>query len=392
MTKRDRAATAGAVMILGCAQACGSSGPQQPPLTGAVSVSVSSTHACAVMADGTAACWGSDAAGELGDGQMGNDVPYPVKVMGLTGVQAVTAGNLHSCGLMADGSVTCWGENFDCQVGYCQPVDPVLSPTTVPGLSAPALAIQASGLLSDSPGFTCALLTGGTITCWGENALGLNPDGTVAAIPPTAVGGVTGAIALAIGGTFGCDLQPAGTVECWGLGPLGQPGPNYSSASTTPVTVQGLSGARAIAAGWFHACALLNDGTVQCWGSNPSGQLGDGTHTDSPTPVAVSGVTSAVAISTTAYATCALLADGSLRCWGIDLSKPTPSPVSGVSSATSVSAAELSICAVVGGGQIRCWGNDEYGQLGDGVFPPDSNGDLTSPPVAVIAGPPGMSH
>jgi alpha-tubulin suppressor-like RCC1 family protein len=317
---------------------------------------------------------------------MGTDVPRPVKVMGLTGVQAISAGSSYTCALASDGSVICWGSNIACQIGYCQSPEPVTSPTTIQGLSAPALAIQTSGILSDSLGFTCALLTGGTITCWGENALGLDPDGTAVGVPPTAVAGVTGATAMAIGGTFGCDLQPAGTVECWGLGPLGQPGSAFTTSSMTPVPVPGISGARAIAAGWFHVCALLSDGTVSCWGSNSSGQLGDGTQTDSPTPVKVSGLSGAVAISTSAYATCAVVAGGSLRCWGVDLSKPSPNPVSGLSGATSVSAAELTICAVVGGGEVRCWGSDEYGQLGDGVFPPDGNSDLTSPPVTVIAG------
>jgi alpha-tubulin suppressor-like RCC1 family protein len=384
--KINRAPMAGVVMVLGLAGACGGSGSQQPALTGALSVSVSSAHACAVMANGTATCWGDDAFGELGSGQMGIPVPTPTMVEGLTGIKAITAGASYTCALLADGSVACWGSNVSCQIGTCSSPEPVLSPTTVTGLSAPAMAIQASSLLGDSTGFTCALLGDGSVSCWGEDLLGLGSDPSARGVTPTAVAGVANATGMAIGGTFGCDLQPRGTVECWGTGPLGQPGTNFNSTSTTPVAVSGLSNARAIAAGFFHACALLNDGTVSCWGSNSSGQLGDGTRTDSALPVQVSGLTGAVAISTTGYATCAILADGSLQCWGIDLSKLTPSSISGVSGATSVSAAELTICSVVAGGEVRCWGNNEYGQLGNGVYPATTTTDLTSPPVTVVAG------
>lgn len=380
------------VLLSALAAGCGGSGSQQPPLTGVASVSVGSTHACAVMVDGTATCWGGNAFGELGSGEPGSLVPVPAAVVGLAGARAITAGTSHTCALEADGSVVCWGSDLACQIGdTCAPagqVGPrdlmVLVPTTVPGLTGPALAIQASAIDSRSPGFTCALLTGGTIACWGENALGLGSDPNATGIPATPVPGVTDAVAMAIGGTFGCDLRAAGTVECWGLGPLGQPGPNTTTSSTAPVAVPGLSDVRAIAAGWFHACALLNDGSVACWGANDSGQLGDGTRTGSPAPVKVSGLSGAVAISTSAYATCAVLADGSLRWWGVNLTNLRPTPVSGVSGASAVSAAELSACAVVAGGGIRCWGSDEYGQLGDGVSRVDT-GDQAIPPVTVIA-------
>jgi len=361
-------------------------------LTGAASISAGGPHACAVMTDGTAACWGDNAFGELGDGTAGVAVPEPTAVVGLAGIQAITAGAAHTCALEADGSVACWGSDIACEIGdRCAPgsqdpsdAAPVLTPTAVPGLGAAALAIQAGAVDRASLGFTCALLTGGTISCWGDDALGLAPDSATTGIPATAIAGVTDAVAMAIGGTFGCDVRSTGAAECWGLGPLGQPGTDVTTHSATPITVAGLSDVRALAAGWFHACALRNDGTVACWGANTSGQLGDGTATDSPTPVEVTGLTDAVAISVGAYESCALLADGSLRCWGGDLSRLTPSRVSGVSGATAVSVGQLSRCALVSGGEIRCWGDDEYGQLGDGV-PPVDRGDQTTPPVTVIA-------
>ncbi len=361
-------------------------------------MSVGSTHACAVMGDGTARCWGEETFGQLGDGQQIGILPVPTSVAGLADVKAVAAGASYTCALKADGTVACWGGNVACQIGEgCALAGivgdqsaalTVLSPTAVTGLTGPATALQASALESgDAIGFTCALLSDGTIACWGENLLGLGSDPNSEAIAPTAVPGVAGAVAMAVGATFGCDLQSNGLVACWGLGPLGQPGTAASSYSASPVVVPGLTGVKAIAAGWFHACALRDDGTVACWGDNSSGQLGDGTQTSSPTPVSVPNLSRAIAISTTAYATCAVIADGSLQCWGVDLEKLMPSAVPGVSGASAVSVAELSTCAVVTGGQIRCWGDDSAGQLGDGVNPFDMTNPKSSTPVTVVAGP-----
>jgi alpha-tubulin suppressor-like RCC1 family protein len=361
-------------------------------------VSVGSTHACAVMGDGTARCWGEDAFGQLGDGQPTSIESVPRLVAGLVDVKAVAAGASYTCALKADGTVACWGGNVACQIGEgCALAGiagdqgsalNVLSPTAVTGLTGPATAIQASALGGDDPlGFTCALLSDGTIACWGENLLGLGSDPNSEAIAPTAVPGVAGAVAMAVGGTFGCDLQSNGLVACWGLGPLGQPGTAASSYSATPVAVPGLTGVKAIAAGWFHACALLDGGTVACWGDNSSGQLGDGTQSSSPTPVTVSNLGHAVAIATTAYSTCAVIVDGSLQCWGVDLENLIPSAVPGVSGSSTVSVAELSTCAVVTGGQIRCWGDDSAGQLGDGVNPFNMSNPHSATPVTVVAGP-----
>jgi len=384
------------LVAVALAASCNGTSPA-PPLTDAVSVSVGSTHACAVMGDGTARCWGEETFGQLGDGQQIGILPVPTSVAGLTDVKAVAAGASYSCALKADGTVACWGGNVACQIGEgCALAGivgdqssalNVLSPTAVTGLTGPATAIQASGLGDDTPGFTCALLSDGTIECWGENLLGLGSDPNSAAIAPTAVAGVAGAVAMAVGGTFGCDLQSNGLVACWGLGPLGQPGTATSSYSATPVVVPGLTAVKAIAAGWFHACALLDDGTVACWGDNSSGQLGDGTQSSSPTPVMVSNLGQAVAIATTAYGTCALVADGSVQCWGVDLARLMPGAVPGVSGASALSVAELSTCAVVTGGEIRCWGDDSAGQLGDGVNPFDLSNPQSATPVTVVAGP-----
>ncbi|MSO86800.1 MAG: RCC1 repeat-containing protein, partial [Acidimicrobiia bacterium] len=89
-----------------------------------------------------------------------------------------------------------------------------------------------------------------------------------------------------LGGTT-CALLTGGTIQCWGL----QLGNGTNTDSNVPVGVTGITDAIAVAAGLYHSCALLTGGTIKCWGNNDYGELGNGTNTDSYVPVAVIGST-----------------------------------------------------------------------------------------------------
>ena len=167
--------------------------------------------------------------------------------------------------------------------------------------------------ISTGPWHTCALLADNTVKCWGRNR-GMLGDGTTVdyRTTPISVSGISTATAISLGPGFGvstnCALLADNTVKCWGW--LGQ------QLSTTPVSVSGISTATAISAGTHHSCALLADNTVKCLGTNASGQLGDGTTTSRTTPVSVSGISTATAISIGVDHSCALLADNTVKCWG----------------------------------------------------------------------------
>jgi alpha-tubulin suppressor-like RCC1 family protein len=82
------------------------------------------------------------------------------------------------------------------------------------------------------------------------------------------------ATAIAVGGAHTCALLTDGTVRCWGANYRGQLGDGTTTFSSAPVRVEGLSDIVAIAAGDRHTCALRREGTVWCWGANDFGQLG----------------------------------------------------------------------------------------------------------------------
>jgi alpha-tubulin suppressor-like RCC1 family protein len=379
------------------AAGCGGNKPSAPPLTGAVSVTMGDSHACAVMDDGTARCWGLDAFGQIGDGGKGYIVSKPSTVAGISGVRSVAVGHEYSCALGADGGVSCWGDNLSGQIGNgCGPCglpgsaaeqEMVLAPLAVTGLSGPATALVANTSYGDDLGYNCAVLQSGGIECWGADSLGLSGQSNALGIPPTAVPGVTNAVAVSAAIWSACALLADGTVACWGLGPLGQPGKSPYSDSATAIPVPGISGAIAMTTGDFHGCAVLADGTVSCWGGNTSGSLGNGTMTDSPTAVPVSDLSGAIAIGAAGFQTCALLGDGTVRCWGNDTAHLTPVAVPGLTGALSISVAKDGACARVANGQIECWGDNSYGQLGDGNIPDDgkSSARITTP-QQVIAG------
>lgn len=96
----------------------------------------------------------------------------PVEVIGLdTGVSAIAAGGVHTCALMSDGAVKCWGDNAAGELGDGT-TERRLAPVDVMGLSADIVAIAAGGA------HTCALMNDGTIKCWGSNYWGQLGDGT----------------------------------------------------------------------------------------------------------------------------------------------------------------------------------------------------------------------
>src|SRR5438094_3728972 len=90
----------------------------QRATTGAVrpGIAAGTFFSCAVLANGTAQCWGQNNQGELGNGTA-TDSSTPVAVSGLANVDAIAAGSAHSCAVLANGTARCWGASGNGRVG-----------------------------------------------------------------------------------------------------------------------------------------------------------------------------------------------------------------------------------------------------------------------------------
>ena len=282
---------------------------------GLTAVAAGDTHACARTASGTVLCWGANDHGQLGNGSTTNST-IPVAVEGLTGAIAITAGSAFSCALFADGTVQCWGSNLygELGIGGTNSVDKSTFAVLVKGITN-ATQISAGGSHS------CAVLSDGSIQCWGFNVDGeignISPGWVAAALEPIAVVNLTDALLVSAGGWHTCALVAGHYVKCWGAGGYGQLGNHTQSSGYQPVDVTEIHGtAVAISAGDSHTCATNADGTVYCWGSNSTGQLGNGTTTNWSSPILVTNLYGVQAVAAGYGHNCALLNDGSVHCWG----------------------------------------------------------------------------
>jgi alpha-tubulin suppressor-like RCC1 family protein len=375
------------VLLLAAVAACllvPSAAAATASATAYVSVSAGDEHTCGLVHDGTVRCWGTG--GVLGDGTE-NGSTTPVRVQGISTASAVSAGGYHTCALLTDGKASCWGGSWSGQLGDgTHDTDVRTTPVAVTGLTA-ATAI------AGGEAHTCALITGGTVRCWGNGDHGDLGAGTTSEHDtPVTVPGITTATAIAAGTDSTCAVLADGTVQCWGWNGSGQLGDGTQTDRTSPVAVQGITTARTIDLGDQHACAVLADHTVRCWGSGDYDQLGDSSSDTSATPVVVSGITDAIAVAGGEAGTCVLHAGATVSCWGATddgylgtgslLASPTAKPVTGLGTVTSLSSGRNHACAVHSGGTLSCWGRNTSGQLGIGASAPGGSTPVAVPEIA----------
>ena len=227
---------------------------------------------------------------------------------------------------------------------------------------------------------TCTVLQDGTVHCWGSGDSGeLGNGSTSNSSTPVQVSNITNAIQVSAGAADTCAVLQDGTVHCWGSGFAGQLGNGLETSSSTPVQVSNITNATQVSTGLFHTCALLQDGTVRCWGgSGEDRRLGNGSTSNSSTPVRVLNITNATQVSAGAVHTCALLQDGTVHCWGNNFSgqlgngsreerSPIPVQVSNITSTAQISARRFHTCAVLQDSTVHCWGGGGFGRLGNGI-------------------------
>lgn len=305
--------------------------------------------ACVITESREAWCWGSNVYGPLGDGTDASR-PAPGRVVGLDGVSEIATGGNHSCAIREDGSLWCWGNNALGQLG---------AGGVGPSRWLPGHTVGNYGLTGLSLGtyHSCGLRDGAPV-CWGYNSSG--EIGPVGRTKPVEV--LVDVEDFSAGNHGACAVLTGGSVWCWGAFNYGE---QKGAWDLTPTPKLGLPLAKGVAAGTTHACIAALDGSVWCWGGNFSGELGGPASDGKLTPVRVVGIDDAVAIYAGGEQSCAQRANGSLWCWGSDgvLFGNGRPPTQILPTVASVALGDLHGCAVDASHVAWCWGNNEAHQV-----------------------------
>ncbi len=373
-----------------------------------LAVDLGEQHTCVLIEGGRIRCWGRGEFGQLGHGNPNNigDDEYPSDVgdVGLPGpATAINLGGQHTCALLQDGGLRCWGLNDRGQLGYGNLAN-LGDDEPLVGLAGigvpPVIAVNAGAR------HTCTRIAGGQVRCWGKNDAGELGYASSAMVLEALLPGVDldlGAptTLLDLGSYHACARFIDGGMRCWGWGDSGRLG--YASLTTIgddePPSAVGLVSAvpiglaanteiAGLALGGNHSCALLQGGYVLCWGAGGLGQLGQGDLAivgDDEVPAARPPVQmdgTAMQVAAGGNHTCVLLDEGSVRCWGDnavgqlgqantvnigddELPSSIP-PIMLGGAAKQISAGGNHTCALLTSNEVVCWGQNNFNQLGLG--------------------------
>lgn len=344
-------------------------------------------------------------------------------------ITQVVTGYGHTCALLNNGQVKCWGENSFGQLGLGDTEHRGDQPDEMGG-NLPAVDLGSGRYaveIAASSQTTCARLDNNQVKCWGDNDSGqlglgdtehrgdqLNEMGDN--LPAINLGTGRSAIQIVAGTDNICAVLDNNQVKCWGangpgnlgLGDINNRGdqPNEMGDNLPTVDLGTGRSALKISLGGYHPCALLDNGQVKCWGWNIWGQLGlgdtinrgDQSSTMGDYLLALDFGTgrSAVEIKASEHDTCARLDNGQVKCWGYngdgrlglgdtndrgdqtnEMGDNLPAINLGTGrSATSLAMGGARICTRLDNNQLKCWGQNGTGNLGLGDT--DFRGDQLS--------------
>jgi hypothetical protein len=304
-----------------------------------------SSFICAIAADQSGYCWGSNGSGQLGVGDL---LPRtaPTAVAGDIKFSTLSGGLERACGVALDGTPYCWGDNTDGRVGIGSTAGTVTSPAQVqmPG-NAKVRQIQAGATAA------CAVTISDQAYCWGTNRLG----------------------------QLGSSAAPAG---------------GFGAFSAVPVPVDGGFATKQIATMGPKTCLLTNAGKAYCFGNNTVFELGAATGNPcdfdtkpcSLAPIAVDTPEVFQSLSALWFGNCGLTADRRTLCWGMDFELAfgaqvgaipvcpavgaagpcTATPTPGAAGLVALSGYRGSQCGMKADGIAYCWGGNAWGQRGWG--------------------------
>ena len=380
-------------------------------------------HSCFMLDNGSVKCWGENSYGQLGQGDTDNrgdnssemgDNLTAIDLGNERTATAIAAGNHHTCAILDNASIKCWGSNASGQLGLGNTSnrgdnsnemgDDLNSVDLGSGRTATAIATGDS--------HTCAILDNESIKCWGANAsgqLGLGDTDNrgengneMANLDAVDLGTGRTATAIEAGDHHTCAILDTSSVKCWGENGYGQlglghtnnrgDGPNEMGDYLTAVDLGSGRTATSITTGTGYTCVLLDDDSVKCWGWADFGQLGAGKTDDydEPPNLKIPLGTGITAIASGNFHTCAILDNSSIKCWGLNdsgqlgigdtsnfgdgvnnlgynemLDLPTVDLGAG-RTARGITAGDSHTCALLDNFSVKCWGENSYGQLGQG--------------------------
>ncbi len=361
------------LLVGACDQVFGLERPETPPLPpGDWSVvAAGSDHTCGIRLDGTLWCWGENKDGQLGI--VGGNLERPAQV-GTDRWITVAGGGDHTCAIQEDRSLWCWGSGAYGQLGLGL-VQSALTPMRV---SAGPWQAVVAGIHT-----TCALDVAGDRWCTGANnvgQLGVGSTSDAAVMTPLFESGVKWR-SIALERFHGCGIKEDDSLWCWGSnhrGALADPNAAPEAIRQVPFPADGGPYGE-VAVGLWFTCARRLDGHLTCWGTNTYGALGDGTTSDN----ILGGVVGNDASDWTSLAaseefTCGIHGDGGLACWGANQYGQIPSAAIGAVSSSPVeivapaerwAAVALGArhsCAIDDAHRLWCAGSNGSGQLGIG--------------------------
>jgi alpha-tubulin suppressor-like RCC1 family protein len=338
-------------------------------------IAASRDRTCAVLRDGTVRCWGGDAAGDIdsscnetGTDMLNGQEPIctkPELIPGISSAVGVTLGGEHSCVLLGDGTVWCWGTNTKGQLGDGSLIDHT-TPTLVPSLADVRQIVAGEN-------HTCALLGDSSVRCWGDNHHGQLGDGSTSERDSATIATIHGAVQIAASWDVTCARLADSTALCWGDngntgGPLGPwwrcthfsvEGDTICPTPTAVPNVFGLVGITAFGFGTTGARTVLD------W-SDPSFDFDTPGLAKARTDF---GEVAEMSGNWTGRKRCARDIDGSVRCQDAVIFAPWPTPtvIAGMGSAVSIAVGETHACLLAPDDSVACWGANPTGQLGDGT-------------------------
>ena len=356
-------------------------------------------HTCLLSTSGTT-CWGANNIGQLGTGSAKSTENTPATVTSVTStaVRQLALGQSHTCAMLNDYTVKCWGNNSSGQLGYAS--------------GGPATSVAFGN--SRSPRYlvageqhNCAIMDDMSVQCWGGNANGqLGQNDTVAKTGVVALPGTDKFRSLAAGANHNCGIAIGSvgmSIKCWGLNSSGQAGNSLTTSPVTTATAVASGTGSALGSGYMpmnlatgstHSCAVAKASSTAtaaslvCWGNNSSGQLTGSGNKTAPfavtLPTAVSPGYAVAGGNHTCVVNSAGTPAGSMYCLGSNTQGQLGSGSLTSSSTVSTLAISLSTgttftsqqyaagnnhtCALKPSSPFfTCWGDNSFGQSANGA-------------------------